>query len=63
MPHSSSDPCGHSPPAPTPAASAFGGDAFACLSGYLATMRKQGRALLATLKTVFTGQPLYPDVL
>jgi hypothetical protein len=26
-------------------------------------MRKQGQALLATLKTVFTGQPLSPDVL
>jgi len=40
-----------------------GADAFACLRGYLATMRKQGQALLATLETVFTGQPLYPDVL
>jgi transposase len=28
--------------------------------GYLATLRKQGRALLAALETVFTGQPLYP---
>jgi transposase len=37
-----------------------GADAFACLRGYLATMRKQGQALLATLETVFTGQPLYP---
>jgi hypothetical protein len=36
---------------------------IACLRGYLATMRKQGQALLATLETVFTGQPLYPDVL
>jgi hypothetical protein len=26
-------------------------------------MRKQGQALLATLETVFTGRPLYPDVL
>ena len=33
---------------------------IACLRGYLATMRKQGQALLATLETVFTGQPLYP---
>jgi transposase len=37
-----------------------GADAFACLRGYLATMRKQGHALLAALETVFTGQPLYP---
>src|SRR5262249_25208249 len=43
--------------------SAAGADAFACLRGYLATMRKQGQALLATLEMVFTGQPLYPDVL
>jgi len=28
---------------------------FACLSGYLATMRKQGQALLATIETAFTG--------
>jgi transposase len=34
-----------------------GADAFACLRGYLATMRKQGQSLLATLETVFTGQP------
>ncbi len=40
-----------------------GADAFACLRGYLATMRKQGQALLATLESVFTGQSLYPDVL
>jgi hypothetical protein len=40
-----------------------GADAFACLRGYLATMRKQGQALLATLETVFTSQLLYPDVL
>ncbi|MGZ3582891.1 MAG: IS66 family transposase [Ktedonobacterales bacterium] len=40
-----------------------GADAFACLSGYVATRRKQGQALLATRETVFTGQPLYPDVL
>jgi transposase len=37
-----------------------GADAFACLRGYLATLRKQGQALLAALQTVFTGQPLYP---
>jgi transposase len=38
-----------------------GGDAFARVRGYLSTMRKQGRALLAALETVFTGQPLYPE--
>ena len=37
-----------------------GATAFACLRGYLATLRKQGQALLAALETVFTGQPLYP---
>lgn len=37
-----------------------GADAFACLRGYLATLRKQGQALLAALQTVFAGQPLYP---
>jgi len=37
-----------------------GADAFARLRGYLATLRKQGQALLAALETVFAGQPLYP---
>jgi hypothetical protein len=37
-----------------------GADAFACLRGYLATLRKQGQALLAALETVFAGQPLSP---
>jgi transposase len=37
-----------------------GADAFACLRGYLATLRKQGQALLAALETVFAGRPLYP---
>jgi transposase len=37
-----------------------GADAFACLRGYLATLRKQGQALLAALESVFTGQSLYP---
>jgi hypothetical protein len=27
---------------------------------YLATLRKQGQALLAALETVVAGQPLYP---
>ncbi len=35
--------------------------AYARIRGYLATMRKQGRALLAALKTVFTGHPLAPE--
>jgi transposase len=37
-----------------------GADAFACLRGYLATLRKQGQALLTALETVFAGRPLYP---
>jgi transposase len=37
-----------------------GADAFACLRGYVATMRKQGQALLAALQTVFAGPLLYP---
>ena len=37
-----------------------GADAFARLRSYLATMRKQGQALLAALEAVFSGQPLYP---
>jgi len=38
-----------------------GGDAFARLRSYLATMRKQGQALLAALQSVFSGPLLYPD--
>ncbi len=38
-----------------------GADAFACLRGYLSTLRKQGMALLAALETVVAGQPLSPD--
>jgi transposase len=37
-----------------------GADAYATSRGYLATLRKQGQALLAALSTVFAGQPLYP---
>ncbi len=37
-----------------------GAEAFACLRGYLATLRKQGQALLTALEAVFAGQPLYP---
>lgn len=37
-----------------------GAAAFACLRGYLATLRKQGQTLLGALETVFTGRPLYP---
>ncbi len=37
-----------------------GAAAFACLRSYLATLRKQGQALLAALETVFAGRPLYP---
>jgi transposase len=37
-----------------------GAAAFACLRGYLSTLRKQGVALLAALETVVAGRPLYP---
>jgi transposase len=37
-----------------------GANAFARIRGYLATLRKQGIALLAALETVFAGRPLYP---
>lgn len=37
-----------------------GAAAFARLRSYLATLRKQGLALLAALETVFAGRPLYP---
>jgi transposase len=37
-----------------------GAAAFARIRGYLATMRKQGQALLAALQTVVAGRPLYP---
>jgi transposase len=38
-----------------------GADAFACIRGYLSTLRKQGVALLDALETLAAGQPLYPD--
>ncbi len=38
-----------------------GAAAFACLRGYLSTLRKQGVALLAALETVVAGRPLYPE--
>jgi transposase len=38
----------------------WGADAYATIRGYLATLRKQGQALLAALTTVFAGRPLYP---
>lgn len=38
-----------------------GAVAYARIRGYLACLRKQGRALLAALETVFAGQPLYPE--
>jgi transposase len=37
-----------------------GAEAFARTRGYLASLHKQGVALLAALETVFVGQPLYP---
>jgi hypothetical protein len=41
--------------------SAAGATAFARLRGYLATVHKQGHALLPTLETLFAGQPLSPS--
>ncbi len=35
--------------------------AYARIRGYLATLRKQGRALLAAMESVFAGHPLYPE--
>jgi transposase len=40
--------------------SAWGSEAYATIRGYLATLRKQGHALLPALNTAFAGQPLYP---
>jgi transposase len=40
--------------------SEWGADAYATIRGYLATLRKQGQALLAALHTAFVGQPLAP---
>ncbi len=37
-----------------------GAAAFARIRGYLATLRKQGHALLTALETVVAGRPLYP---
>ena len=38
----------------------WGAQAYATIRGYLATLRKQGQALLVALTTVFVGQPLTP---
>lgn len=38
-----------------------GAVAYARIRGYLATLRKQGRALLAALEAVFAGHPLAPE--
>jgi transposase len=38
-----------------------GATAFMRLGSYLATLRKQGHALLAALQTAFVGQPLHPE--
>jgi transposase len=42
--------------------SARGAAAFACLRGYLSTLRKQGIALLAALEALVAGQPVSPAV-
>ena len=41
--------------------SEHGALAFGRIRGYLATLHKQGAALLAALETVFTGQLVYPN--
>jgi transposase len=38
-----------------------GAVAYARIRGYLATLRKQGHALLAAVETIFAGHPLYPE--
>jgi len=40
--------------------SASGADTFARLRGYVSTLRKQGRALLTALESLFTDELLYP---
>jgi transposase len=40
--------------------SEWGAEAYATIRSYLATLRKQGQALLAALRSVFAGQPFYP---
>ncbi len=40
--------------------SAEGAQAFCRIRGYISTMKKQGRNVLAALSSVFTGQPLSP---
>jgi transposase len=40
--------------------SEWGADAYARIRGYLATLRKQGRPLLAALEAAFVGRPLSP---
>ncbi len=37
-----------------------GAEVFARLRGYVSTLRKQGRALLNALESLFTSNPLYP---
>ncbi len=37
-----------------------GAAAFACIRGYLSTLRKQGIGLLDALRALFAGAPLYP---
>jgi transposase len=37
-----------------------GAAAFACIRGYLSSLRKQGRALVGALESLFAGRPLSP---
>jgi len=38
----------------------WGADAYAAIRGYLVTLRKQGKSLLAALNSLVAGQPLSP---
>jgi hypothetical protein len=40
--------------------SAAGAAAYACIRGYLSSLRKQGRALLDALESLVAGRPLSP---
>jgi len=39
-----------------------GADAFNCIRGYISTLRKQRQKVLSALHSVFSGQPLMPDL-
>ena len=41
---------------------ATGAAAFACIRGYVSTLRKQGLPVLPALERVFAGSPLLPSL-